>query len=281
MVKTSSNVEIVILSALPTELSEIDFNLGLKWYEYPSQKSPFLNRFQTTSQKFDNKHSKQTIEIKIVKASSREMGLTDSAILTAMSLLTFSPKILVTIGICTGIQDEVNIGDIIIPKQSFHYQFGKIIQEERNNKILLNQMKMSRSSTGLTQKLERFLRTEGIAKIDNIIRNRGVRRPFVPLQFSTDSIGSSDLVIDAQLVLEQPKAQDRKVVAVDMESYSVLETAEQLGFQENALVIKAVRDFVANKEGDEKYTPLAILAATQTFFLFTKYLAEETDFFLS
>lgn len=282
-----STFEVVILSALPAELKGLEFNLGLTWSDYSSASSPWLNRFQKATLSFKHQESNQDIEIKIAKASSREMGLTDAAILSSMAILEFSPKLLVMVGICAGIKGKVNIGDIVIPKQAFHYQFGKIRETDEGNKIFLKQMKVARASVDLNQKIDRFLSNEGIAKIDNIVNGRGIQRPchpgtrdHLPLRYSTDSMAASDLVVDAQYVLEEPREQDRKVVAVEMESYAVLEAAEQLKF-DNVLVIKSVRDFAANKESDEIYNPLAILTSTQSFYLFTKYLAEETDFFLN
>ncbi len=282
-----STIEVVILSALSTELRELESNLNLTWSDYSSASSPCLNRFQTATLSFIHRESNQDRQITIAKASSREMGLTDAAILASMAILKFSPKLLVMIGICAGIKEkDIHIGDILIPKQSFHYQFGKIQESQENNQVFRQQMKVAKAGTELHQRIDQFLRNQGLAQIDNIIANRGLTKQkvpnvdnlFYPLKYSTDSMASSDFVVDSSFFLEQPQGNDRKLVGIDMESYAVLEAAEQLNFK-NVLIIKSVRDFAANKIKDENYTPLAVLTSTQAFYLFTKYLVEETDFF--
>ncbi len=281
-----STIEVVILSALPAELRELESNLNLTWSDYSSASSPCLNRFQKATLSFRHRESNQDREITIAKASSREMGLTDAAILASMAILEFSPKLLVMIGICAGIKGKVHIGDILIPKQSFHYQFGKIQETQGENQVFRQQMKVAKAGTELHQRIEQFLRNQGRAEIENIIDARGLPREripghdnvFYPLKYSTDPMASSDFVVDSSIFLEQPQENDRKLVGIDMESYAVLEAAEQLNFK-NVLIIKSVRDFAANKIKDENYTPLAVLTSTQAFYLFTKYLVEETDFF--
>lgn len=244
---------IAIVSALREELDYLFDKEELCW----GPLCDLDNKLQVRECSADN--------FRIVAANaSGKMGLTESAILTTRVILGCKPDIIAMIGVCGGFKTRgVNIGDVIVAEKSFHYQFGSFedgsIQRELKvceidhryfSKILdfLNQAKMSEIQTSSPR---------GMKKSDKVLKVR------------SGPMASADLVVKDENKLNEAKIAERKVIAVDMESYAFLRASELHGVK--AVVVKSVSDFADSQKGeDDDLREYAKYNATEALVQFLK-----------
>ncbi len=190
----------------------------------------------------------------VVATSSNSMGLTATAILTAKVLKEWAPKVVAMIGICAGRKGKgLKIGDVIVPTQTFHYQFGSF--EEG---AIHRELRVENSDSQLIDIVNHIARrTNALEKIKRTLP-RGFRRPRTELQCRTGPMASADLIVkDVEKFGEAIEA-DRKTIAVEMESYAFMKAA-RLARTRWVIVAKSVSDYADSEKGDDlreyaKYT---------------------------
>ncbi len=266
----NAKAEIVIITALHEELHYILQPKPLLTWEQGNQELP--GRFPC----YFGTLRRQDTEIRIAAITQRmdDMGLTDSAILSTMAIEWLKPRYLLLLGICGGREKkDINIGDIIIPKQAFLYNYGKYKDGVFKKNL------MSASSSEIAPALKNYLQSNNaLHDIKETATKMGLSQPKVLLDAHFESIACADLVLDDFQKIKELEDHERKFVAFDMESYAVLKSAAI--FNVKAAVIKSISDIPISGEdrsSQELYRKFAIFTASETFYKF----ATETDFFLN
>jgi len=239
--------EILVISALDEELDYL-FELPLNWSELKVQKDGASYR----RGHFAN-------DIDIIVTSARSMGLIATSILTAKALKEWNPSVVAMIGICGGRKEKgVNIGDIIVANQCFHYQYGAF----ENGKIL-RELRVENTETQVIDIVEHLSRRTSILSEIYQSLPRGFKKPNTLLQCHVGPMASADLIVkDVEKFGEAIEA-DRKTIAVDMESYAFMRAA-RLANTRWAFVVKSVSDFADAKKDDE-YREYAKLTSAKMF----------------
>lgn len=263
-----SEIKVAVISALQEELSFLLNKPDFGWERSKMLKGGFPCHIGTLSK------GDKAIRVAAVTQPLDEMGLSDAAILAATAIFELEPSYLVLIGICGGrIAEHIKIGDIVVPKNAFHYQYGKYKGGEIKKDL------MNVDADRLTVSSVRTFLDNQCYKISDSARKSGLTMPTrTDLKVHYNSIGSADLVVDEPSKIENARTQDRKIVAVDMESYAVLKTASLLDVK--GIIIKSISDIPVEDEdraSQEIYRSYARFTATEAFYKFVK----ETDFFLS
>ncbi len=279
---TEEQIKIVVISALREELAYLLAKEELNWQSPRRLTGKYSYRLGTL------KNQKgQTCQIAAVPQSLNEMGLIDAAILSTIAISLLKPEYIVLIGICGGIKGEVNIGDIIIPRQAFHYQNGKLQGSGEIKKGLINEQADGIVIDNIVNFFEQEYNPNKI--IQDAIEKQGVRighqmkilniPPPTSLKVHFLNMASADLVNDHPTSIENIRNQwDRKAIAFDMESVAVLKAAKELGTK--AFIIKSVSDIPTDtirREEQEKYREFVKFVATEAFYNF----ATKTDFFFA
>lgn len=264
-----SEIKVVVISALQEELSFLLNKSDFGW-EKPKMLRGDFPCYVGTLRKED-----KAIRIAAVTQPLDEMGLSDAAILATTAIFELKPSYLVLIGICGGrIAEHIKIGDIVVPGKAFHYQYGKY----KGGEIKKDLMNVDADRSTVSS-IRTFLDNSQCSKISNSANDIGLVMPNrTNLKAHYNSIGSADLVVDEPAKIEDARTQDRKIVAVDMESYAVLKTASLLDVK--GIVIKSISDIPIEGEdrtAQEIYRSYARFTATEAVYRFAK----ETDFFLS
>lgn len=267
----NTTAEIVIITALYEELHYILQTKPLLTWDQENQELPgrFPCYFGTLRRK------DKEIRIAAITQRMDDMGLTDSAILSTIAIELLKPRYLLLLGICGGREkQDINIGDIIIPKQAFLYNYGKYKDGVFKKNL------MSVSSSEIAPALKNYLQASNKAlhEIKEEATNMGLSQPRVLLSAHYDSIACADLVLDDFQKIKELEDHERKFVAFDMESYAVLKSASI--FNVKAAVIKSISDIPVpgeDRSSQELYRKFAIFTASETFYKF----ATETDFFLN
>ncbi|MGK7874424.1 MAG: hypothetical protein AB4426_14290 [Xenococcaceae cyanobacterium] len=226
--------QIVVISALREELDYL-LKKDLHWRGpegLPGSYSYYLGTLE-------NKEGKR-LQIAAIPQPLDEMGLIDAAILATVAIFELKPEYLVMIGICGGIEGEVSIGDVIVARQAFHYQHGKLKGDGEFQPELVTE----KANRSIVTKIVEFLKEENLTQIRIEAVKESLEIPRKPrIKCHYLDIASADLVNDHPEQIKSIQKFDRKVVAIDMESLAVLKAANLLDTK--AAIIKSVSDIPA------------------------------------
>lgn len=206
----------------------------------------------------------------VVAISPDTMGLVDMAMLCGRILTHWKPSLVIMVGICAGRETKnAHIGHLIIPKMSFHYQFGAY----RDGKIE-REIKSAHASENLVLQAKNFAQNRNIlGEIRNNAQKSGITVSPYAVELHTDPMGSADLVVKDENKIKEAIEADRKVIAIDMESYAFIHSAHKAKVE--SLVIKSVSDHANNeKEAQASYREYAKFISCQFAWKFVEYYLE-------
>jgi nucleoside phosphorylase len=204
--------------------------------------------------------------VKIIAASANSMGLIPTAILTTKVLREWCPYLVAMIGVCGGRKEKgVFLGDVVVPTQSFHYQFGSY----RDGKIQ-RELRVENTDQQLLDMVAHVgRRTDALLRIKQALP-RSAAKPRHDLQCHTGPMASADLVVkDVEKFGEAIEA-DRKTIAVEMESYAFMRAAS-LARTRWTLVAKSVSDYADEAKADD-FREYAKYTSTEFFLEVTRSL---------
>ncbi|MBD2414011.1 hypothetical protein FACHB389_12195 [Nostoc calcicola FACHB-389] len=233
-----SKADILIVAALYKERKWVQKVFNCEWKNV--EKGGVV--YQVADYKIDDK------TFKIVAVSQLHMGMPQAAVLTTRSIMLWSPSVVVMTGICAGVEGQVTMGDIVIANKVFDYGSGKIV----GGKLRPN-FEPVQIDAWLWQLLELFRNNEDI--LEEIDReyplDRG--RPDSPLVAHLGSMGCGSAVVADAAMIEEIVLTERKLLALDMESYAVAlatslstTTTKRVEF----FIVKSVVDFANSLKGD-------------------------------
>jgi adenosylhomocysteine nucleosidase len=182
------------------------------------------------------------------------MGLVSAAVTTSKVIQFFSPKIIAMSGICAGIKDKSEMGQIVIGRHSWDYQSGKwndgefefeaySVEIDENVRLQLSALS---DEEKLLDELESGLECP---------RPKRTKPKIAP-------IASGSAVLAQAEKIEEIEKQHRKAAAVDMETYGVYRAAHlscHTGLR--FFSAKAVVDFGDSIKNDEFQEYGAIVSA--------------------
>lgn len=197
-------------------------------------------------------------ELHFVAAYSSYMGSVDAGIITTDMVTRFNVENIYMIGVCGGRESEgVKIGDIIIPSESVAYQRGKLT--DSGFSVDVNNAKPKEG--GL---IRCDIANDIISQLFQDYNTEFLKREHKTLSLQQPGVNyhvmaCADYVIDKEGELDviAKAIGQRKLCAVDMESYAIFRVGELLDIK--TMVIKSVMD-LTNKKSDN-YKPYASFMA--------------------
>ena len=248
--------DVAIINALDDEFDWMQKASNTKWYDF------LINDVQYSSTKIRNTNNE---EISVVAHSINKMGITYSSAVSTKILMMFQPKFLVMTGICAGLEGSVEKGDIIIPEYVFNYQEGDITETGFTPAFKFKQLDTKIS------KLIRQTKDSYIFDIKNEWEqkyNNFGKMPAGTFRVHNEKqLGTGSAVVKDEVILNDIKKNNQKdIIGLDMEGYSIFVAAEILEeLNTTPILIKAVQDF-ANKEKDKDYRFFSCFASARYFF---------------
>lgn len=193
--------------------------------------------------------------LNVISSSATKMGMTNTAILATKMILKFKPKIIVMLGICAGKRGSVDLGNIIVADRTFDYQAGKV-KEEDSKEIFYPDPEVFQLDTTFLNKFSdtKDVWTNDIASVWRELSGTKFKEPDVHIGL----VGSGAAVMAKNNTFIEIEKSNRKILAIDMEAYSVFVAAEKTVSKNKprALVIKSVQDYADTKKdetiGDEQ-----------------------------
>lgn len=239
------NVDIAIITAVEEEFNAVKTSFN-DWKEIKLSNDPNIYYLSNI---IVNDGLTQSILLSVLP----EMGLTAAANLTTRIIDKFHPSKVLMAGICGGVKDKVQIGDLIIASNSWDYGSGKIKPAmEKNGHYYSFEASPNQISVPNLNTLK--LSTSGIIeKITNEWNKYHMDMPMTSQLHIGPMPSGASVICDSELFNEIIRPQHRKCLALDMETYGVYySSANTTELPIRFLSIKAVSDY-ADEEKNDKY----------------------------
>lgn len=193
----------------------------------------------------------------VVVAQSLDMANVNAALLASDVLSYWQPSAVLMVGIAATAKPESkqNLGDIVIGKDVYYYELGKITAEGK-----LPEPKQIPVDATLLD------RVQALPKEDFPILAARPDNTNTRPQINVGVIASGDNVIADAATRDAIAAVNRKTLAIEMEGYGVMEAARQQFKPIRCLVIRSLCDYADSSKNDAWHLYAAAVVAG-----FTKY----------
>jgi nucleoside phosphorylase/CheY-like chemotaxis protein len=184
----------------------------------------------------------------VFAASSPRMGMIAAGVLAMKMTVAFRPRYLAIVGILAGIRNTCNLGDVIAADPCWDWGSGK-----QQLKKGVASFSPSPHQIGLNSSIRSKLALMGQdgALLDEIRRAWRGPEPPTPLRLLIGPVASGASVLQDPELTEHIKAQHRKLLAIDMETYGVFAAADESTLpQPITFSLKSVSDFADPEKGD-------------------------------
>jgi nucleoside phosphorylase len=191
---------------------------------------------------------------RVVAACSPQIGMTAAAVLATKMIYNFTPRYLAMVGIAAGMRGSCSLGDVIAGDPCWDWGSGKYSILEGESKFEAAPVQIGLNSF-IRGRLGSMARDQLLW--DSIRNGWQGARPDTVLKMHIGPFASGAAVLSDGAVTLGIRAQQRKLLAIDMEAYGVLAAANEAPLpQPGAFVLKGVVDF-ADKEKSDSYQAYA------------------------
>ena len=271
--------DIVILTALNEELDISMKAISNSWYILRVTNDS--NIYYTTKICSKTDSSKK---ITIIASNAHKMGMSSSAVLATKMLINFKPKIITMLGICAGRDEKVKLGEIIVANKLFDYQAGKVeLVEKKEGEIKIfdpktNEFKhytkkfkadydertMDNTYSQIFESIQKEYTHDIRESWNNLNKMSNESERNLP-KVHIGPMATGSAVIAHDTVFEEISDHSRKVIALDMEGYSIFVAAQTINKHTIPLVIKGVQDHASHIKNDD-YRNYSIYVAARFFY---------------
>lgn len=191
--------------------------------------------------------------LNVVATHLPQMGMVATATACSKVITRFRPKYLLMTGICGGVKGKVNLGDIVISDLSFDLDSGKITEQD-DKPVFEPDFRSIPLDPTLKESLMMLT-----AEKDTL---RGIKDKWqgeaqsAELKLHIGPVGSGAAVISNAQYVEEKIQHQRKLIAIDMETYAVFYSSQYCKDPKpKALSIKSISDYADAHKNDtiQKY----------------------------
>lgn len=209
-------------------------------------------------------------EITFIASATPQMGMTSSAVLAMKIINLFYPKYLAMVGITAGMKDKTNIGDILVADPSWDYGSGKYIISNGTSKFLPDPRQIP-LHPDIRSKFQTIKSNQPI--LDNIRNKWPGNKPDESLRLHIGPVASGSAVLADLGVAKLIEEQNRKLIGVELETYSVMYSAMHCPKPRPiAFSIKSVADFADSNKNDQFQSYSAYTSASLLKIIALEYL---------
>ncbi|GHD21253.1 hypothetical protein ACFOEZ_20030 [Tianweitania populi] len=258
--KPSSKIDLAIICALAEpELSEI---LSLNWgfgSAEPIDDVTFGHRGQLVS----NGRS-----LSVMAFSVDRMGMVPSSLKAARIIEKLRPKVLAMTGICAGVKDRVDLGDVVLADPCWDWQAGKYAKVSDQSRFLMSPYPFHPPRAVRTFMEQLKADRSALAEIGANAPHKAIGIPKLHLApLASGSAVVADSEITAEIV-----DQNRETCGIDMEAYGIYSAAYHSDTPTPlTFVVKGVCDFADPHKNDRYQRDAAYASASVLRVLFERY----------
>ncbi|OZC37706.1 hypothetical protein B9Q17_14270 [Marinobacter vinifirmus] len=260
------HIDLAIITGLEEELDKI-LALPGQWQQIhvPYDATPY---FHGTFQQGGKKLS-------VIAASAPQMGMPSSAVLTSKLIHNFRPKTVCMAGICAGVRDKSELGDILIADPCFDWGSGKWSFDKDQNRVRFKPAQYQfRLDETLRANAKELSRDKNL--IEDIYNKYTGNKPETPPSVLIDAMASGASVLQAKELVDDVRGLHKNLVGIEMESYAVF-TAAQLAAEPRprCISIKAVCDFGDEDKADDFHDYAAYASSAFIYHLALRFFIGE------
>lgn len=193
-------------------------------------------------------------KITVVATSLPQMGMVSTATTTTKVISAFSPDYVIMVGICGGIKGKVTLGDVVVADLSFDFGSGKVIKDDNEQEKFEPDFKAIPLDGDFKEEIiELSTQKKMLREIKDGWKGNEVDGE---INLVVGPIGSGASVIANKEYTDKILTHQRKLVAIDMETYSIFYCCEYANSPKpKALSIKGVCDYADHEKNDniQKY----------------------------
>jgi nucleoside phosphorylase len=232
-------VDFAVLTALYDD-EHTAFDLNMRSKEIGGQKNVKVGNF------LESKELEDDYKGDILLAWQQDMGIVDAAAFSSRIIAKHSPKFLIMGGVCGGRKDDVNIYDVIIPKNIHDYMSGKYKKGVFIPRPLRAEPNQELVGFLETRKREIISRMKKIAQPNLLsILDNGFK-----IHFKNYACGPWVVKTNGTL-LEIAENADDDIIGLEMESLGVIRAGKLFAKNdEYGLIVKSVMDFTDENKTD-------------------------------
>jgi len=162
--------------------------------------------------------------LKIAAGATSKMGMVWTSLFVANAISQLRPRIVAMAGICMGRPGETNIGDVIVGLHSWNWQAGRLSKIADGSAFFEAQPEPVVASKMLTNLWDDFAGDENIRR--EIYNDYSGDKPVNLPKLKVSPMVSGSVVIAHESIHHSIFSQDRKIRAVDMETFGVYAACE-------------------------------------------------------
>lgn len=235
-------IDIAIVTALKEPELEAVLNLPYDWKSRRFTGDPLTYHFGTIARSEGC--------ISVVAVSPHKKGMPSSAAIASKLAIKFRPQYLVMLGICAGIPNKCNFGDVIVADPTWDWGSGKRGSNSEGSAVFQAapyQMKLNSKISQIASDLanDKHVLSEIKGKWMGDTPEGVLKAHVGPMASGASVIADYDTA--GEIV-----SQNRELLAIEMEAYAVMAAAEYTDSpQPTAIIIKSVCDFADPKKNDK------------------------------
>ncbi|MBX3490324.1 hypothetical protein [Parvibaculum sp.] len=248
--------DLVIVTALESPELRAVLAFPLDW-------KPVKVRFDD-ARYFGATFSSEQKKYSIVAVAASDKGLSGAAIITTKAVQAFRPKYVAMVGICAGVKERIEMGDVIVADPSWDWGSGKTKLGTDGSEFFHPAQYQMRLDETLRSKAS-ALRADPSSLHAAVKDFEGAMPPNLP-QVHIGAVASGAAVLQSTEAVRRILEHHKDLAAVDMEIYSVMYACHVAGLpRPDCIAIKAVSDFGDSEKGDS-YQSYASFVAVEALF---------------
>lgn len=252
--------DVVFLTALPHTEYEAVLDLPLDWKEHQEVNDDSIYH---TSDIITSSGS----SLSIIATTLPHMGIAAAASTTASLCVKFKPSLIIMTGICAGILDRVNLGDILVADPTWDWGSGKLTIEKGAAKFLSQPTQMT-LDPALRRKIQHIATSN--TYMNEIYAGWNKTRPPHNPKVHIGPMATGAVVLEDPMTVDLIKTQNRATNGIEMEAFGVMAAAYYSGpNRPKVLIAKSVCDF-ANPEKNDTWQSYAAYTSAQFAYKFLK-----------
>lgn len=212
------------------------------------------------SRYFEGRFRGQGGELSVVAVAAPKMGMPTAAVVAAKLIGAYRPRYIAITGICAGVRDKVDIGDILVADPCFDWGSGKWVADKSGEL----RFRPAPYPWRLNGNLRSLIKTLGESEefLSRIhMQYEGVRPGVKPKVF-IEAMASGGSVLQVGKLMDDVRDQHKNLVGVEMESYAVFTAAEYAPEPKPiCFSIKSVCDFGDESKSDGAHQYAAYVSA--------------------
>lgn len=252
------NIDLGIIVALDEVELEAILKLPVTWTKIEIPHDPSIYYKSTFSDGEKN--------LKVVVSAASHMGMSATAISATKLINTFRPKYLAMAGICAGVANKTNIGDILIADPIFDWASGKLTTNKITNKEEFLTAPYQWRLDERVRAAAKDMRGD-TSILSQIKKDWDGKKPDCELNVLIDAVASGGSVLQRKEVIESLVNEHHKnLIGVEMEIFGLFSAAEYSTIPKPiCFAAKSVCDF-GDADKEKSFQPYA--AYTSASFIY-------------